>query len=94
MSGLQIIHSVVMGLVFLIWAFFMFRMLWALTRRSLDKQAKTGGGYFTWAGHSLGTFTDAATSDKDKKPRRKLILLTVLLMVLVGLSPVIAPIGQ
>jgi hypothetical protein len=94
MTIIQIIHQITTGLVFTVWAYFMFRMLWRITRQSLDKQAKTGGGYFTWVGHSLRSFGEAATSERDHPERRRLIILTLVIVALIALGPIVASIGH
>ncbi|QGX99637.1 hypothetical protein EI983_15730 [Roseovarius faecimaris] len=87
MPNAALIHLIAMSLVFAFWAFLMFRMLWRLTRRSLDKQAKTGGGYFTWVGHSLRSFGEAATSAQDGPMRRQLLWVTLAMIALIALYP-------
>ncbi len=89
MSTLNILWLVAMTAVFLVWAFFMFRMLWRLTRRSLGRYEKTGGGYFRWAGHSLSSFGEFATSGADRKERRRLLLLTALLFAIIIARPIL-----
>jgi hypothetical protein len=69
----------VLTLLFVIWAAAMFHMLWRLNKRSLDQLDQTGGGYPTWVGHSLRVFFGALTSDKDRRMRRRILILTGLL---------------
>ncbi len=69
--------------VFAIWEFFMFRMLWQITRVSLDRQAETGGGYFTWVGHSLRSFFGYFREEQYKSERQRLFLLTTIMMAMI-----------
>ena len=89
MSALNLVTLIALGTIFVLWAFFMFRFLWRLTKRSADRLEQTGGGYFRWMGHSLGTFREAVTSDKDRRERRRLIALTVLLIAVVIARPML-----
>lgn len=93
MQTLTYLHLAVMGVVFVVWAWHMMRLLMRLTRRSADRLAETGGGYFTWVGHSLSVFGEATRSDEDRALRRRLIWLGLVLMALVALGPVIAARG-
>ena len=81
MTIVNLISLIVMGVVFVLWAVTMFTALWQITRRSLDDLKQTGGGYFTWAGHSLRGFRGFLTSDNDKRARRRILILTLLLFV-------------
>ena len=90
----MLIHFIATGIVFVAWAFHMFLMLFRLTRRSLDKHASTGGGYFTWVGHSLRSFGEAATSEQDRKMRLRILWLGLILLVLIGLTPWVAGLGS
>ncbi|WP_371227571.1 hypothetical protein [Roseovarius sp. 2305UL8-3] len=91
MTTATLIYLSLNTVVFVIWAFFMFRMLWRVTRVSLDRQAETGGGYFTWVGHSLNSFFAFFRDEAYKFERRRLILLSVLVMALTIAQPFLLP---
>lgn len=93
MTTLNTVHLAVLGLVFLVWVVAMFRMLWRLTRRSMERLDETGGGYFTWMGHSLRAFRGFLTSEEDRRERRRLLLLTAVLFAFVVLGPVMVAIS-
>jgi len=84
-----IVYLSLMAVIFAIWAFLMFRMLWQMNRDSLDRQAKTGGGYFTWVGHSLRSFFGYFREVQYKSERRRLILITVVMMTMIIAQPFI-----
>jgi hypothetical protein len=94
MTFLQLVHLGAMGLTFLVWAFFMFQMLFRLSRRSIMKNAENGGGYFAWVGESLRSFRDAATSQEDRSLRLRILWSGLILMILIGLGPVVAQLGR
>lgn len=94
MTFLQFAHLVATGITFLVWAFFMFYMLFRLSRRSVKKNAEKGGGYFAWVGESLRSFRDAATSKEDRKLRLCILWSGLILMVLIGLGPAVAQLGR
>jgi len=73
-----------MSLVFLAWAAAMFRTLWRLGKRSAEAHERTGGGYFTWAGHSLRVYAEFLTSDKDRRERRLILFLTLLQILVIA----------
>ena len=81
MAPAAIVSLTVLTLIFVIWAVAMFHMLWRLAKRSLDRLEQTGGGYPTWVGHSLKIFLGALTSDKDRAMRRRILILTGLLIL-------------
>ncbi len=83
MTPLHAIILILMSLVFLVWAFEMFRMLFRISRRADEKLNETGGGYFTWAGHSVSSYAEFFTSDKTRPHRRRLIALTILLFAVI-----------
>lgn len=87
MPILQTLYLLVIGVVFVVWSVLMFRMLWRLTRRSLDKLDRSGGGYFTWVGHSLSCFGEAATSRSDRPMRRQLMWWTLAMIALIAFYP-------
>lgn len=89
MSPLNLTSLVVMTLLFVIWAVVMFSTLWRLTRLSMDRLNETGGGYFTWAGHSLAAFGAFLSSPDYKKERRRLLLLTALLFASIVARPLL-----
>ncbi len=82
-----IIYLSLMAGVFAVWAFFMFRMLWQMTRVSLDRQAETGGGYFTWVGHSLRSFFGFFREEQYRSERRRLTLLTIFMIAMIIAQP-------
>ena len=81
MAPIAIVSLTVSTLIFVIWAAAMFHMLRRLNKRSLERLEQTGGGYPTWVGHSLKVFFGALTSDKDRRMRRRILILTGLLIV-------------
>ena len=81
MAPIAMASLAVLTLIFVIWAAAMFHMLWRLNQRSLDRLDQTGGGYPTWLGHSLKEFLGAVTSDKDREMRRRILILTGLLIL-------------
>lgn len=81
MAPAALISLGVLTLIFVIWAGAMFHMLWRLNKRSIDRLNETGGGYPTWVGHSLRVFFGAVTSDKDRRMRRRILILTGLLVL-------------
>lgn len=83
MGPANLISLVVMTLVFILWAVLMFRTLWRLTQRSRQRLEETGGGYFTWVGHSLRSFSGFLTSDKDRQDRRRILFVTLVLMLVI-----------
>ena len=85
MAPIATVTLAVSTLIFVIWAVAMFHMLWRLTQRSLERLEQTGGGYFTWVGHSLKEFFGAVTSDKDRAMRRRILILTGLLILSIAL---------
>lgn len=89
MNTLNIVTLVLLAVLFLLWCFLMFRMLWQLTLRSRARLDETGGGYFTWVGHSLSTFRSFATSPEDKVERRRIYLVTALLVAAIIARPIL-----
>ena len=81
MSPVALASLGAMTLIFVIWAGAMFHMLWRLNKRSSQRLEETGGGYPTWVGHSLKVFFGAVTSDKDRRMRRRILILTGLLIL-------------
>lgn len=77
----------VMAVVFLAWAVCMFQMLWQMTRRSADRLNETGGGYFTWAGHSLSSFFAFFRAPEYRAQRRRLLILTLLMIAIIVARP-------
>jgi amino acid transporter len=83
MTGPNLISLIALGVLFLVWVVLMFRMLWTLYRRSRGKLKQTGGGYFRWAGHSIGTYRDFFTSAEDRPERRRIYLATAFLFAVI-----------
>lgn len=73
-----------MALVFILWAAVMFRTLWLLSKRADTRLRSTGGGYFRWVGHSLNTYAEFLTSDKDRQIRWRILWLTLLLFLVIA----------
>ncbi|KZY39081.1 hypothetical protein A3731_13565 [Roseovarius sp. HI0049] len=94
MTLLNAISLAVMTLLFLLWVGLMARMLLRLTRRSMDRLNQTGGGYFTWMGHSLHSFGNFAISAADKAERRRLLLVTALLFASIVVRPILFAAGN
>jgi hypothetical protein len=78
-------------LVFILWAAAMFHMLWRLTKRSRERLAQTGGGYFKWVGHNLTVFADFFTSEEDRPARNRLFILTGLLFAIILARALLLP---
>lgn len=93
MPPFNIAILILTGLIFALWVFLMFRMLWRLTRQSLDALGETGGGYFVWVGHSLGAFGGFFSDPSVASERRQLIWVTVLLMLVIVAQPVLFGMG-
>ena len=84
---------ILMGIVFLVWVILMFRMLGRLTRQSMRELDRTGGGYFTWVGHSLKAFGGFFSDPSVTTERRQLIWVTILLMLIIMAQPIILGFG-
>ncbi|MFN3210976.1 MAG: hypothetical protein ACE369_18645 [Roseovarius sp.] len=78
-----------MGLVFLIWAFEMFRMLLRISRHARDRTDESGGGAIDSVGHSLSAYGWFFTAPEPRAHRNRVIALTVLLMALVVARPLL-----
>ena len=89
MQPIQFALLSLMTLVFIFWVFLMFRMLWRLTKQSMDRLDETGGGYFTWAGHSMRAFSGFLTDPGVKNERRQLLIVTILLFAIIIAQPII-----
>ena len=86
-----ILFLILMGLVFAAWTAAMFLALWRISKRSEEDLKRTGGGYFTWAGHSLRAYAEFLTSDKDRRERRRLLLLTLVMFAVIAGFVLLAP---
>jgi hypothetical protein len=93
MPPFNIAILILMGLIFALWMFLMFRMLWRLTRQSLDALDASGGGYFAWVGHSLRAFGGFFSDPSVAAERRQLIWVTVLLLLIIVAQPVLFGMG-
>ena len=89
MSTLVTLLTTAMGLVFLVWAFEMFRMLFRISRRAKAKLGRSRGGYADWAGHSLTGYRWFFTAPDTRSHRNRVIVLTLLLMALVIARPLL-----
>lgn len=89
MPPLFIAILILRGIVFAIWVFLMFRMLGRLTRQSQRELDRTGGGYFTWVGHSMRAFGGFFSDPSVATERRQLIWVTVLLMLMTVGQPLV-----
>lgn len=83
-----------MAALFVVWAVAMFSVLWRLTLRSLERLDETGGGYFRWAGHSIGCFAEFLSHDRHRAERRRLLLLTLALVAVTMSLPFLAGVGR
>jgi len=83
MSSISIISLVAMALVFVVWAFFMFRALWLIAQETGRRQEKSDSGYFRRASHSLASYRAFVTEPEHKDRRRHLSLLTGLLILVI-----------
>jgi len=84
MGPANLISLVIMALVFIFWAGAVFRTLWQLSKRAQSRLNATGGGYFTWVSHALGSYRAFLTSDKDRPVRRRLLFLTAALFLVIA----------
>ncbi|MEQ9257606.1 MAG: hypothetical protein RIG84_00765 [Roseovarius sp.] len=89
MSTLNLVSLVVMGALFALWVVMMATTLFTITRRSMDRLNETGGGYFTWAGHSLSAFGAFLSAREYKRERRRLLLVTALLFASIVARPML-----
>ena len=93
MQPFQVALLVLMGVVFVLWAFLMFRMLWRMTKQSMEALNETGGGFFTWVTHSLRAFGGFFSDPSVATERRQLIWVTVLLMLIIAAQPILLGLG-
>ena len=93
MAPVQMALLILMGIVFLVWVILMFRMLGRLTRQSMRELDRTGGGYFTWVGHSLKAFGGFFSDPSVATERRQLIWVTILLMLIIMAQPIVLGFG-
>ncbi|MBR9863664.1 MAG: hypothetical protein GYB24_09520 [Rhodobacteraceae bacterium] len=89
MPPLNIAILTLMGIVFAVWVFLMFRMLGRLTRQSIREHDRTGGGYLVWMGHVFRAFGGFFSDPSVATERRQLIWVTILLMLVVVAQPFI-----
>jgi hypothetical protein len=89
MQPFQLALLVLMGFVFVLWAFLMFRMLRRLTRQSMDALGESEGGFFAWVTHSLRSFGGFFNDPSVATERRQLIWITVLLMLIIVAQPIL-----
>jgi hypothetical protein len=94
MSTLNILSLVLMGVVFAVWVILMTRMLWRLTKQSLDALGETGGGYFTWVAHSFRAFGGFFSDPSVASERRMLIWVTILMMLINVARPILLMQGE
>ncbi|MDR6267200.1 hypothetical protein [Roseobacter sp. N2S] len=94
MPPLNIAVLTLMGIVFAIWVYLMFRMMGRLTRQSIREHDRTGGGYVTWFGHGLRAFGGFFSDPSVATERRQLIWVTVLLMLIVVAQPLVLVRGE
>ena len=85
----QTVWLVLLALIFAFWVFLMFRMLTRMTRQSMRELDRTGGGYFTWIGHSLRAFGGFFSDPSFATERRQLIWVTILLMLAIVAQPIV-----
>ena len=90
MTGFYIGWMILLAIVMIVWIFLMIRMLTRLTRQSMRALDQTGGGYFTWVGHSLTAFGGFWSDPSVATERRQLIWVTILLMLIVVGGPLLA----
>jgi len=79
------------GLVFLLWAYLMFRTLFRLARIAQDRQTRAGGGPIPGPGQTLRAWHDFATRAEHRPDRNRLIAVTLLLFALIALTAWLAP---
>lgn len=77
-----IIGLLLQGLVFVAWAFMMFRTLFTFRARD----AAQGGGPFPSTGGFIAQMKYWLKSDEDRRDRRALFVLTLALFVLIAIS--------
>ena len=93
MAPVQMALLILIGIVFLVWVILMFRMSGRLTRQSMRELDRTGGGYFTWVGHSLKAFGGFFSDPSVATERRQLIWVTILLMLIIMAQPIVLGFG-
>ena len=86
MTTAAILRLVLQGLVFIVWAIFMYQMLFTIRRRN---EAETGGT-FPSSGGFLAQLKYYFTSDEDRQSSRTLIFLTVVLILMTLSSALLA----
>ena len=94
MPPFNIAILILMGLIFALWGFLMFRVLWRLSRQSLDALGRSlaagiSHGLGTVCAHLAGSFSDPSVATE----RRMLIWVTVLLMLIIVAQPVLFGMG-
>lgn len=87
MTTADIIRLVLQVLVFIAWAFMMYKMLLTLRQRNQDET----GGLFPSTGGFLAQFGYWMKSDEDKMDRKTLVFLTFVLIAMNVINIVMAP---
>lgn len=82
MSNGQTIRLVLELLVFVAWAFMMYRMLFTLRSRDADQ----GGGPFPSTGGFMAQLKYWIGSDEDKQDRKTLFFLTFVLAAMIAMN--------
>lgn len=79
-----------MGVVFIAWAYFMIRMMLTLLPISMARRKTQGAGYFRSIAINLGVYRDFFSTAEHRPARRRVLLTTVLLFVIIiGRIPLI-----
>lgn len=82
MSTGQTIRFVLEVLVFIAWAYMMYRMLFTLRARNADQ----GGGMFPSTGGFMAQLKYWLGSEEDKQDRKTLFFLTFVLVAMIAMN--------
>ena len=89
MSSVSLILLTLQGILFAFWAYLMFRTLFRLRKRGVEKSGSFNPGPLTM----LGEFRNFLTLPEDRVDRNRLGLVTLLLFGIIALSAYVNSLG-
>lgn len=78
-----ILFLVFLGLLWLAWAFVMFRVLFRLLKVSLQRRDEQNAGYFGWLLINFGVYRDFFTRPEFHRDRLQVMGLTILVFAII-----------
>lgn len=77
----QVLTLILMGLIFAVWVFLLFRTLFMLNKIAASRRRERRVGYFQGIGITVEIFGEFALANEHRVERNRLVLVTVLMFV-------------